>query len=669
MMRAPGSHEGKDKILLYAGVAVALAGLALFLMQVRSGLHLFEFGDEAEKFVAAQMIGEGLRLYRDIFAHHGPLPYMVAHLYTLLVSPTDFSDIRLFQALLALISCAAVITTPVLKSPAARAWSAATYLMLLATIWVLQGMHMVVYPAIGGFLLIVPLLHVFVPLLFDERPCKYGVLASGIALALACFTAYALGPSTILIVGASAALVAAGTIRDAKAVLYWLAGGIALGAGVMVLWLLLFGDIKGFLVYHFYFNQAVYAKFIGFSPIESLNLLAFSFAPNYIVHALALILCTCWVTVFLVVVLHLKGTGRLRRKLFALLIFVASVFLVNPRGGLGFHDTGFIIANVGLFAFACGLLMQRTQFRRVKGLAATLVLIAASVVGLETASNHANSSPYGVRKHQLHDFPASMKPGTGETYDFIRSITRESGDVLSLVFNPAVYIKLGRLPASGNYYYLPWQAAYMKRPIAGYSIDLCADIRTRAPAVIWFDNWKVWNVYDIHDYEPCVTSLIGSEYAPLGGPDPWFVRKDILANLSGASAHGQSTLRPSTPLASAPIPLRMSSAALHRTTPLRRLGVMLGTHNRKNSGEGALRLEMADGNGFTKQFALTDVRDNKYHYFSLDPGLYITGSIVPVSGGGISTWEIHGGQDSVLTCLVYEYADNSRLYTPGCPLF
>jgi hypothetical protein len=40
---------------------------------------------------------------------------------------------------------------------------------------------------------------------------------------------------------------------------------------------------------------------------------------------------------------------------------------------------------------------------------------------------------------------------------------------------------------------------------------------------------------------------------------------------------------------------------------------------------------------------------------------------VSVEGGGISTWEGEVGKQ-YSTCLIYEYADGTRAFTPSCPL-
>jgi hypothetical protein len=81
------------------------------------------------------------------------------------------------------------------------------------------------------------------------------------------------------------------------------------------------------------------------------------------------------------------------------------------------------------------------------------------------------------------------------------------------------------LPASGHYYYLPWQAAYNKNPVKGYMIDLCKDLDEKKPGVIWFDDKKIWNSYSIEDYEPCVKNFIINNYKEI--KKFWYIRNDL----------------------------------------------------------------------------------------------------------------------------------------------
>ena len=82
-----------------------------------------------------------------------------------------------------------------------------------------------------------------------------------------------------------------------------------------------------------------------------------------------------------------------------------------------------------------------------------------------------------------------------------------------------------------------------------------------------------------------------------------------------------------------------------------------------------LRLQGPNASEFVQPFSLSTLADNKYRYFDLDSGYYSAGEIVSVSGGGVSTWESRDELGGVHTCVVYEYADGRRRFTPGCPVY
>lgn len=125
----------------------------------------------------------------------------------------------------------------------------------------------------------------------------------------------------------------------------------------------------------------------------------------------------------------------------------------------------------------------------------------------------------------------------------------------------------------------------------------------------------------------------------------------------------------------------VASSALSETTPitlmlnkqnkedpagLKRIGIMIGTYSRKNPGVAEISLSASSGRELVQRFTLSSLDDNQYFFFDLDSNHYLGGKITSVSGGGISTWESHGQDGSISTCMVYEYNDGRRRFTPGC---
>jgi hypothetical protein len=98
--------------------------------------------------------------------------------------------------------------------------------------------------------------------------------------------------------------------------------------------------------------------------------------------------------------------------------------------------------------------------------------------------------------------------------------------ILATVFSPRWYLLARRLPSSGNYYYLPWQAAYNRDPVLGRQIDICADVDRDRPKVIVWDRWRVWERYSLEDYEPCLVERMRRDYLKIQRT-PFLVRRPV----------------------------------------------------------------------------------------------------------------------------------------------
>jgi hypothetical protein len=94
------------------------------------------------------------------------------------------------------------------------------------------------------------------------------------------------------------------------------------------------------------------------------------------------------------------------------------------------------------------------------------------------------------------------------------------------VFLPRWYLLTERLPSSGAYYYLPWQAAYNRAPVLGYRLDPCADLERAPPKLIVWDRWPVWDRYDVADYAPCLVEIMQRDYVAVSGTQ-FLLRKPV----------------------------------------------------------------------------------------------------------------------------------------------
>jgi len=510
------------------GLLLALAGL--FVAVSLHAVHLFEFGDETEKVVAALMLGRGGRLYGDVFAHHGPVIYMLPHLWHLLTGATDVASFRALPMLLALAAAAAIRFSPAVADRRAAALAAVLYLVMIGAALPAFSLHMNLYQVHAGHFLVMGLALLVLPLMLGRDLPRPAALLGGGAFAGAVFSAYAMVPAVGLLVlaGAVPALAEAGRRGRAwRGLGLGVAGGL-LGTLLVLGWLLLAGDVAGFLAYHLYFNQVIYSQFIGFSlgmgqflDWLMFHRLAFGlrFEHLFVVLGCLAVLLVGWR-------LLQRQQTPLAAGLAGLALLFAGLLFTNPRTGLGFQAAVWVITAAGLFCLTLGPWLA-TRDRVARGSLAALLLMVAGAYG--AAHLWARTSPHEVPLAAAWGGRAELGQSDNAYAALYRRLTPNGEPIQVMVFSPIQYIWAGRPPASGHYYYLPWQARYAEAPVLGRAIDLCGDLRRTRPPAVFYDDQPVWGLYDPDEYAPCLRALLLEQYVALGFPPGVWVRADVLA--------------------------------------------------------------------------------------------------------------------------------------------
>jgi hypothetical protein len=492
-------------------VAVALplmlAVLAAYFFAVRvwHGYRYLAFVDESEHLLGGKMLNEGAILYRSFVTQHGPVTFMLTQAYGAIFGWRHANGARLMSAALALGAGWCVATTPALPGRIARLWAAALFLGLIASVWLLQGLYLVNYHAIAGFLLVAALALCVVPAWHGVRVHRARAFAAGACGILVIATAYSFGPAIVLL-GASA-LWAMRPERLARWAL--VAGGAAAGLCVLA-WLLIFGDMIGFLAFHFAENQFVVAHFIPFTFAHFLRSLVPSLRPADLVQTLAVLCCMVSFCLFFIMDLtrprqHLVGP---------ILLGFLGMLAQNARGGPGFQNGSFLIGGIGLFSVALpAALLRFTPAPGPTGIVAGTLLIGLCVAGAELAGRGAVNSPFGMTRAQMvhaphEDVGYSKAPG----FDRIRALVPPNEPILVVPYAPDIYLAADRKPMDRYFYYLPWDAEYAKAPWFGETHDLCVDLAKAPPLLIHFDHWKVWDRYEMRDYMPCFIAFLGAHY-------------------------------------------------------------------------------------------------------------------------------------------------------------
>ena len=528
----PGARP-RLRWLSRAGWLAAAAALLYFGASAAIGFTRVEFGDETEKLVAALMQGAGGRLYRDVHTQHGPLSYVLPQL--LVAALGGELGLRATRVAIALVTAGAAVAialSPALKGAAARAIATAAFLGAVAPLWLLQALNLGLYHNLAGCLAVVVLAQFTVPVVLGVPVGRGAAFGSGVAAGLVPFAAYSHGPAVVLL--ALAALVAGrarAPERAPPALFAAFAVGALSGAALVVAWLAAFGDLGGFFVYHFVFNQRIYGRFIGFDWTLPFRALWPSFAPELATRSLAILAAALGVAVLAGRALRAPGAPS---RLVALALLSLGLVMLNPRGGFGFAANALVLAALGLAALAAGVLAEprapgaiaggRARSAGAAGAIAAVCLVAAS----ETVSWLSKSSPNWQPRAALLRHRAVLGLADRPIDRLVRAMADPDERVQALVYRPHFYLESGRLPVAAQYYFLPWQAAYERDPVRGYETDLCRDLAERAPPVIFHDDWLVWGRYPFAEYAPCIAKLVEERYVPVALDPQLRIRRDRL---------------------------------------------------------------------------------------------------------------------------------------------
>ncbi|WP_058553679.1 hypothetical protein [Thiohalocapsa sp. ML1] len=510
-------------LLLLAAGGVAMVG---FGMIAWDSLDYWHWGDEDEKLVAAWMIASGGRLYDDIFAHHGPLNYALAHVVHALSGSIELAPYRAAQWTTVLLAALALAASPLLEGALRRVAAASLFCLLVALLAPLWYGHTLLYHSLGGVAISIALCLLLLPLSFGLCPSRLQAAAGGAALSAAVFAAYPFAVPVVLLTLAALLLVRSRGLawRDVRGALLAAAAGFGAGTLLMLLWLLRYGDVVGYAVYHLWFNQVVYAGFIDFEPGVALRQLekVFQSPLGWVLQAILLF----WLALLLEARAAMQGAHRLRWLWLpgGAVIFLVGILFLNPRGEVVFKNAALWIVGLALIS----LLICRAPAApgvagavRVLRVLAVLVAIAAPVYlagikGWSDVDGRYVTRAYAEKKHA----------GSAKRVRLAQALVPAGEPILAVVFSPRWYLLIERLPSSGAYYYLPWQAAYNRAPVLGYRLDPCADLERAPPKLIVWDRWPVWDRYDVADYAPCLVELMQRDYVAVSGTQ-FLLRKPV----------------------------------------------------------------------------------------------------------------------------------------------
>lgn len=615
-----------------AWIGGILFGLCLLYYQIQL-LTFMDWEDESETVVGAKLMIDGARLYGDFFNHHGPLTFLPGWLVEH-VGSFGVAAHRVPIAILQWLALAALALSPLFSSRLIGL-TYAGFVGALMLLWLpeLYG-HTYAYQVMAGLFLIIILAQYCLPAFTDHlRLTASRILLGNLLLASLPFLAVTYAPVAALLFFAS---LRPGYIRLAIA-------GAAAGVLLNLLFLLAVGSFPGYMAYHFYLNAVILPEFAqGHGLLQMLNavLMSITDRPQHLLLSI--------LVVFALSRLAMREGGFPWRT-FLLVAGLASLLL---RGHYEFHRLAYL--------YAC-LALPMLFFNRVARpgyawipVAALMLVMAAKLLVL--------------LPHDRERLDAWQLPDQTEFSQLVKLMTNPDDRIIAYAFRNQEYILSERLPASGNYFYFPWQEAYNEAPVLGVQIDTCADIEQERPKLMMIDGVDVLGLHPWDSYGACVQEIMDRDYQRIAHR-PFYVRKDFdLAAYGIAEAGSAYAERPGPQLEpDGAVPLLLDQGYLDHGQPVQRIGIRFVLPQGRAEGKAQLNLKSEEGAHVTIPFDLSEIRLHRYFYFDMTPELYLSGYIEIDGETDVRLLESHAEGEALATCLVYEYTEDSRRYTPGCP--
>ncbi|CAI3938706.1 unnamed protein product [Commensalibacter communis] len=476
------------------------------------GIGFLPFGDETGHFLGAITIQHHDILYRDYIDEHGPLIFLVTWLLGQIVGFSKIWLLRLVSTFFIVMSGISIFYSPIFNNLHQRLLATALWFFAMSSVWTVQGLYLDSYWTVGGALTVIGLATVIFPMLCKSPILTIHAFIGGAAIGLLPATAYSFSfvPLTFFIVVAYISICKHHEYR--KIFLFSLLGCCFANLLVMM-WLLIYGDLKGLIVYHFVLNQFYYINYVS----VGLKTLIDSFIPSF---------CNDHLISNLVVYTFILGSIILfcisAYKMSALII-ILGVLTLQLRGSVGFQNGAFLIASFGLFILS---FVRKTENKPILSIFSSVLIMLIMVVH----GKYATSSPFGETMDKRKNITWKL---FGERLDLgftseIQKYTKADERILVIPYNPDVYIYANRLPIKKYHAYLPWEADYAQHSWNGYERDICKDLPLKKPPVIYFDNYIVWGQFPAEKYMPCVLDFMKVEYTRLPNNSYVYVRNDLI---------------------------------------------------------------------------------------------------------------------------------------------
>lgn len=457
-------------------------------------LTYLDWGDETASIVTAKMMASGKKLFSEIHELHGPLSYLPG------ILTEQFGDFgvkghRVPILLLQWVALAAIYFSPIGPSKILRI----VYCIICGTIIAIYlpdlfG-HTYIFQVLAGLMLIIILSQYTLPAILKPHTLKNRQVVLGNILIVSLpFLAFTYIPISI-------ALLISSFRRQYKRTIIW---SSIIGVAANILFLVSFGSIPGFIALHFWINLAVSREFI---EGEALGLrYVFIAALKSVTSDLSRF------GIFILISAAITSIARNEKGLpwrsAALGLGIASL-LVRSMGFQGLPLI-YLSLSIPLVFFS-----QHPRKEKNSDLFDVIVLMPVVIICFIKL---ALLSPANIPER---------KTLTSSTFsELTKKITTKEDRVIAWPFKNDEYVLAERLPASGNFFYLPWQGKYYEDPLLGMKIDSCKEIIANKPKIIFIEKYSFGGVAWEDYSQECIEKILGENYIKTQGKD-FYIRKDI----------------------------------------------------------------------------------------------------------------------------------------------
>lgn len=483
---APALHRMTAASVLILALLIVICQIKLF--------GYLEWGDESETIVAAKLLASGMPLYSEVFNHHGPLTFLTGYVLERFGS-FGVAGHRVPMAVMQWLALLSIFYSPLLRNNVGKRYFTAVAMSAVVVIMPAYGLygHAYLYQTMAGLFLMVILAQHTVPAIAGPgHSSAVGAAIGNFLLACLPFLAVTYLPAAGLLFLCSLRRGGIG-----KAILY-------AGAGVAcnLAFLGAIGSFKGYWAFHFYLNAEIMPLYNSSQTIGGLlaNLLSLVTLQQPVGMQVAFVV----LAVASAALARMEAAPPWRSAL-----LFAAILSLQMRG-LSIHGAPFCYACICLAAL---LLSRRADCNGQQGAG----LILMGLCALRLASMALEPDPVVPGRPVATKFSVLAK-----------KITAPGDRVIAYSFQSHQYILADRLPASGNFFYLPWQERYNDAPQLGIRTRVCEDIRRVRPKLMLIDKWRVWGKFSWDSYAGCVQSVMDQQYRQLPNSNI-YVRTDYFA--------------------------------------------------------------------------------------------------------------------------------------------